>query len=66
MIRLALCYHRINYQDDAGKIKESSWNASSNLWQVSNSAIGQAKMNIPLAAIVTGPPQYDFVIINFY
>ena len=62
---LGVVHHRVYYQDDAGKIKESSWNASSNLWQVSNSAIGQAKLNTPLAAIVTGPPQYGFVSNSF-
>ena len=63
---LGILHHRVYYQDDAGKIKESSWNTSSNLWQVSNSAIGQAKLNTPLAAIVTGPPQYSFVSNNFW
>ena len=63
---LGILHHRVYYQDDAGEIKESSWNSSSKLWQVSNSAIGQAKMNTPLAAIVTGPPQYTFVSNNFW
>ena len=63
---LGVLHYRVYYQDDAGKIKESSWNTSSNLWQVSNSAIGQAKMNTPLAAIVTGPPLYGFVSKNFW
>ena len=62
---LGVVHHRVYYQDHAGKIKESSWNASSKLWQVSNSAIGQAKLNTPLAAIVTGPLQYGFVSNNF-
>ena len=62
---LGFLHYRVYYQDDAGKIKESSWNNSSNLWQVSNSALGQAKMNTPLAAIVTGPPQYGFVSNSF-
>lgn len=62
---LGILHHRVYYQDNAGTIKESSWNNSSNQWQVSNSAIGQAKMNTPLAAIVTGPPQYSFVSNNF-
>ena len=63
---LGVVHHRVYYQDDVGKVKESSWNASSNVWQVSNSAIGQAKMNTPLAAIVTGPPQYGFVSNKFW
>ena len=63
---LGVLHQRVYYQDDAGKIKESSWNASTNLWQVSNPAIGLAKMNTPLAAIVTGPPQYDFVSNSFW
>ena len=63
---LGVLYHRVYYQDDAGIIKESSWNSSTNLWQVSNPAIGQAKMNTPLAAIVTGPPHYDFVSNSFW
>ena len=62
---LGVVHHRVYYQDDAGIIKESSWNTSGNLWQVSNSAIGQAKTNTPLTAIVTGPPQYGFVSNNF-
>ena len=62
---LGILHHRVYYQDDAGKIKESSWNTSTKLWQVSNAAIGQAKMNTPLAAIVTGPPQYAFVSNSF-
>lgn len=60
-----IMHHRVYYQDDTGIIKESSWNSSTNLWHVSNPAIGQAKMNTPLAAIVTGPPQYAFVSNNF-
>ena len=63
---LGVLHQRVYYQDDTGNIKESSWNASTNLWQVSNPAIGLAKMNTPLAAIVTGPPQYGFVSNNFW
>ena len=63
---LGVRHHRIYYQDEAGNIKESSWNTSTNRWQVSNSAIGQAKMNTSLAAIVTGPPQYGFVSNDFW
>ena len=62
---LGVLHQRVYYQDDAGIIKESSWNSSTNLWQLSNPAIGQAKMNTPLAAIVTGPPQYAFVSNNY-
>ena len=62
---LGVLHQRVYYQDDAGIVKESSWNSSINVWQLSNPAIGQAKMNTPLAAIVTGPPQYAFVSNNF-
>ncbi len=63
---LGVLHHRVYYQDDTGNIKESSWNTSNNLWQVSNPAIGQAKMNTSIAAIVTGPPHYDFVSNSFW
>ena len=54
-------HYRVYYQDDTAMVKESSWNASTKLWQVSNIAIGKAKPKTPLAAIVTGPPTYAFV-----
>ena len=59
-----LLRYRIYFQDDTDMIKESSWNASTKLWQVSNTAIGKAKSKSPLAAIVTGPPTYAFVSSN--
>lgn len=53
--------HRLYYQDEDNMIKESSWNSSAKLWSVSNSAIGKAKNASPIAATVTGPPDFRLV-----
>ena len=50
-----LMHYRTYYQDNNGTVKESSWNSSGKTWYISNAAIGTAKLNSPLAAIVTGP-----------
>ena len=55
--------HRLYYQAEDKIVKESSWNSSVNLWYVSNSAIGRAKNASPIAATVTGTP--DFLLVSY-
>lgn len=54
--------YRVYWQGEDNIIRESAWNATANLWQLSNSAIGIAKANSPLAAVVSGPAVYPFQI----
>jgi hypothetical protein len=46
-------------------IRESSWKASTKLWQVTNTAIGKAKTQSPLAAIAIGPRLFAIVSSDF-
>lgn len=53
--------YRVYSQGEDNIIRESAWNATANLWQLSNSAIGIAEANAPLAAVISGPAVYPFV-----
>ncbi|CAF9910296.1 MAG: hypothetical protein ALECFALPRED_006456 [Alectoria fallacina] len=54
--------YRVYWQGDDNVIRESAWNDTANLWQLSNSAIGSAKANSPLVAVVSGPAVCSFRI----
>lgn len=58
---LGLGHRRLYYQDDAGIVKESAWNSSSNEWYASNEDLGKAKKNSPIAAAVAGNITWPFV-----
>ena len=45
-------------------IRESAWNGTATTWRVSNSAIGSAKPNSPLIAVVSDPADYPIVSAN--
>lgn len=60
-----LLHYRIYYQDDTDMIEESSWNASTKLWQVTNTAIGKAKTKSPLAAIAIRRGPYAILSSDF-
>lgn len=53
--------YRVYWQGEDNVIRESAWNATANLWELSNSAIGSAKADSPLVAVVSGPAVYSFV-----
>ncbi|KAL8669932.1 MAG: hypothetical protein Q9168_005497 [Polycauliona sp. 1 TL-2023] len=61
-----LASRRLYYQDDAGVIKESTWNSSGDEWYSSNENLGTAKLNSPIAAAVAGNKTWPFQISMYY
>ncbi|KAL8960080.1 MAG: hypothetical protein Q9193_003158 [Seirophora villosa] len=57
---------RLYYQDSAGTVKESAWNSSAAQWYSSNEALGDAKLNSPLAASVLGDQRNDLIITLYF
>lgn len=53
--------YRVYWQGVDNIIRESAWNATAKLWQLSNSAMGSAKANSPLVAVVSGPARSAIV-----
>lgn len=53
--------YRVYWQGEDNIIRESAWNGTASLWRVSNSAIGSAKPNTPLAAVVSSPAVDQYV-----
>jgi hypothetical protein len=61
----AVTQYRLYFQDENNTIVESAWDSGSRLWQISNRAVGKAKAGSPIAATVTGPPDFAFVRTSF-
>ncbi len=57
----SITQYRVYYQTENNVIMESAWNSSARLWYISNNAIGKAKNVSPIAATVTGPPDFQLV-----
>ena len=53
--------YRVYWQGEDNIIRESAWNGTASSWRVSNSAIGSAKPNTPLAAVVSSPAVDQYV-----
>lgn len=56
--------YRVYWQGEDNIIRESGWNGTATMWRVSNSAIGSAKPNSPLIAVVSDPADYPIVSAN--
>jgi len=53
--------YRLYWQGEDSTLREFSWNGTQQNWTVSSLPIGYARLNSPMAAVVTGPAGFPFV-----